>query len=250
MDLKSLKSKLEKLNSSNQPKEKKEKKNVYWKPTVGKEKIRVVPSKYNPENPFTELDINYSLNKTILSPENFQEKDPIVEFANKLKKENDKEKWILSKKIANKTRIFLPVIVRGKEEEGVKLWQFGKQVYMDFLNLADNEDIGDFTDILEGRDITVTTAGPESTGTPYNKSTIMPDMKVSPLHKDAKLVEKWLDEQPNPIDQFTKYSYDEIMGFLTTWLTADDSEAETEEEEVEIKPTKSSGKIKDLFKEG
>ncbi len=118
------------------------------------------------------------------------------------------------------------------------------------VNLADNEDIGDFTDVLEGRDITVTTAGPESTGTPYNKSTIMPDMKVSPLHKDAKLVEKWLDEQPNPIDQFTKYSYDEIMGFLTTWLTADDSEAETEEEEVEIKPTKSSGKIKDLFKEG
>lgn len=248
MDLKSLKSKLEKLNSSNQPKEKKEKKNVYWKPEVGKVKIRVVPSKFNPENPFTELELNYSLGKTILSPENFNEKDPIVEFANKLKKENDKEKWILSKKIANKTRIFLPVIVRGKEEEGVKLWQFGKQVYMDFLNLADNEDIGDFTDILEGRDITVTTAGPESTGTAYNKSTIMPEMKVSPLHKDAKLVETWLNEQPNPIEQFTRYSYEEIMGFLTTWLTTDDSEAE--EEEVEAKSTKSSDKIKDLFKEG
>ncbi len=40
-------------------------------------------------------------------------------------------------------RIFVPVVVRGEEAEGVKLWQFGKELYMDFLNLADNEDVGD-----------------------------------------------------------------------------------------------------------
>ena len=122
MNLSSIKEKLEQMNSAKAPKAKTEKKNVYWKPSVGKEKIRVVPSTFNKENPFTELSINYSLNRTIISPSNWGEKDPINEFIQMLKKQNNKEKWLLSKTLEPKTRVFLPIVVRGKEDEGVKLW--------------------------------------------------------------------------------------------------------------------------------
>ena len=211
-----------------------DKKNIYFKPSVGKEVVRVVPSKYNKSNPFAELYIHYGIgNKTMISPTNWGEKDPIVEFAKQLRKTNDKDNWRLAKKLDPKLRIFAPVVVRGKESEGVKLWQFGKETYMDFLNLADNEDVGDFTDIVEGRDITLTTVGPDVTGIAYNKTSIMPRTKQTSLSDDKNLVKSLLDNQPNPMETFKKYSYDEMKQALQDWLNPEDTEAETEEETTE-----------------
>jgi hypothetical protein len=62
-------------------------------------------------------------------------------------------------------RVFAPVIVRGEEEKGVRLWEFGKEVYQSLLSLAADEEVGDFTDIMEGRDMKIETVGPETTGT-------------------------------------------------------------------------------------
>ncbi|MGK3946350.1 hypothetical protein ABK046_49350, partial [Streptomyces caeruleatus] len=82
----------------------------------------------------------------------------------------NKENYALAKKLEAKVRVFVPVIVRGEEDKGVRLWQFGKQVYEELIALAVDDEIGDYTDVSSGRDITVETIGPESTGTPYNKS--------------------------------------------------------------------------------
>jgi hypothetical protein len=161
-------------------------KNLFWKPSVGKQLIRVVPSKYNKSNPFTEMKFYYGIGskKVMASPENWGEKDPIMEFAKQLRNTNDKENWRLAKKLDAKVRIFAPIVVRGQEDEGVKLWQFGKEVYQEFLNMAADEEIGDFTDIAQGRDIKLTTVGPEVTGTPYNKTSIGPSLKITPLSND------------------------------------------------------------------
>ena len=99
------------------------KKTVFWRPSVGKQVVRVVPSKYNKKNPFTEMYFHYGIGKnTMVSPVNWDEKDPIVEFAKQLRTTSDKENWRLAKKLDPKMRIFVPVIVRGEEAEGVKLW--------------------------------------------------------------------------------------------------------------------------------
>ncbi len=119
-------------------------------------------------------------------------------------------------------RIFVPVVVRGEEAEGVKLWQFGKELYMDFLNLADNEDVGDFTDVMSGRDITLTTVGPEVTGTNYNKTTIMPKVKETPLAADKAEIEALLDNQPNPMEVFKKYSFEDMKQALQEHLTPEE----------------------------
>ncbi len=133
----------------------------------------------------------------------------------------------MAKKLEPKMRVFAPVIVRGEEEQGVRLWQFGKETYMDFLNLADNEDVGDFTDVAVGRDIILTTVGPEVTGTPYNKTSIMPRTKETPVSEDKSYVKSVLDNQPNPIESFRKFSFDEMKQALQSWLTP---EGESEEE--------------------
>ena len=134
----------------------------------------------------------------MISPTNFGDKDPIALFAEKLREEYTKENYVLAKKLDAKNRIFVPVIVRGEEDKGVRLWQFGKQVYEELLALAVDDEIGDYTDIVNGRDLTVETVGPESTGTPYNKSSVRVRLKTSPLSGDATQVETWTNEQPNP----------------------------------------------------
>ena len=203
-------------------------KQLFWKPSVGKQTVRIVPFKYNKSNPFTEMQFYYGIGskKVMASPMNWGEKDPIKEFAKQLRQTNDKDNWRLAKKLDAKTRIFAPVVVRGEESEGVKLWQFGKEIYESFLQMAADEEVGDFTDILNGRDIKLNTVGPESTGTPYNRTTVAPSMKVSSLADDEALVEKLLEDQPDPKKVFKPLSYDDMKQNLQEWLSPEDAENE------------------------
>lgn len=202
-----------------------DRKKNFWKPSVGKQIIRIVPSAYDKENPFKEMYFHYGIGKrTISSPMNWGEKDPIKEFAQQLYQTQDKENFKLAKKLQPKMRVLVPVIVRGEEHLGVRLWEFGKGIYMEFLSLADDEDIGDFTDILEGRDITVDTVGPDVTGTAYNKSSVRVKPKTTPLAESKTQIKEWLETQPNPLELFKKYEYNEIKAFLQEWLAPDDED--------------------------
>jgi hypothetical protein len=205
-----------------------------FKPSIGKQTIRVVPFKYNKEYPFTEMKFYYGIGskKVIASPLNWSEKDPIAEFAKQLRGTNDKENWRLAKKLDPKTRIFAPVIIRGQESEGVHMWEFGKEIYEAFLQMAADEEVGDFTDIMMGRDIKLVTVGPESTGTAYNKTLIQPSMKVSVLSEDDKELELWLDDQVNPKESYKMLPFDDIKAALQEWLTP---EGEEEDETTPIK---------------
>ena len=228
MDLNALKQKLDTLQSKPQGGQKTDYSLIYWRPTVGKQQIRIVPSAYDASNPFTELKFYYGItNKVMISPANFGEKDPIALFAGKLREgEYNKENYVLAKKLDAKNRIFVPVVVRGEEDKGVRLWQFGKQVYEELLALAVDDEIGDYTDIVGGRDLTVETVGPEATGTPYNKSSVRVRLKTSPLSEDASLVEKWTSEQPNPKgDLFKRYSFEDMKSALEKWLSPEEEDS-------------------------
>jgi len=199
-----------------------------FKPQIGKQTVRVVPFKYNKEFPFTEMKFYYGIGskKVIASPLNWGEKDPIAEFAKQLRGTNDKENWRLAKKLDPKNRIFAPVIVRGEESEGVQLWEFGKEIFEAFLQMAADEEVGDFTDIMMGRDIKLVTVGPESTGTVYNKTTITPSMKTSPLSENDKDCELWLEDQVNPKESYKMLPFDEIKAALAEWLNPEDEKEE------------------------
>lgn len=197
----------------------------FWKPPVGKSLIRFAPSKLNKENPFQEIYFHYGIGKrTIISPINFGEKDPILEFSKELRKTKEPENWKLAKKLEPKMRVFAPVIVRGEEDKGIRLWEFGKEVYQSLLSLAADEDIGDFTDLLEGRDIKVETTGPDQNGTAYNKSKILPSLKTTSLTENKSQLDLWLEDQPEAFNFYKKYSFDEIKQFLSEWLNPETSD--------------------------
>jgi hypothetical protein len=245
MDLSSIKNKLSALQSAGQKKEKVDYTKYLWKPKQeGKSQIRIVPSKLNKQNPFQEVFVHYGFGKfPIYALTNWGEKDPIVEFAKQLRTTNDKENWKLSKKLEPKMRVFAPVIVRGEEDKGVRLWEFGKEIYMQLLGIADDEDYGDYTDINDGRDFTVEAVMGDIGGRQGLKSSIRIKPKTSPLTTDKADIAKFLEEQPNILEIQRKTEFDKLKEILQNWLNPEDAvdtvEEEVEEEEVTVVASKS-----------
>jgi hypothetical protein len=221
MDLSAIKAKLNSLQSKpgsgNGPKLSE----VIWKPSNGKHTVRIVPSVFNKSNPFRELFFHYGIGnlKVAISPRVFGEKDPIADFADELKKgEFDRDNWSLSKKLAPKMRVFAPVIVRGEEDKGVRLWEFGTEVYKELLAIADDEDVQDYTDPINGRDLTVEKLDPAAAGNSFGKTNIRVRTKITALSEDASQVQSWLTTQPDPNGIFKKYDYETLKTNLLEFL--------------------------------
>ena len=102
MDIEQIKKKLQQLQSTTSTKEN------FWKPIPGKTQIRIVPYKFNKDNPFVELYFHYNLgnNKTYLSPVSFGRTDPVNEFSEKLKSSGNRDEWLQGKKIEPKMNLF------------------------------------------------------------------------------------------------------------------------------------------------
>ena len=226
MDINAIKQRLSSLQSSGAKKEKVDYSKYYWKPKAeGKYQIRVVPSVLNKSNPFQEVFVHYGFSKfPIYALTNWGEKDPIVEFAKSLRTTQEKENWQLAKKLDPKMRIFAPVVVRGEEEKGVRLWEFGKEIYMQLLGIAEDEDYGDFTDISEGRDFTVDVVTGDIGGRQGLKSSIRVKPKTSPLGSDKETIKMWLTEQPNVLELQRKTAFDDLKSILANFLNPEEEE--------------------------
>ena len=221
MDLSKIKNRLDNLNQSSKPKntEKKDYTLIYWKPKAeGKFQIRFVPSKLNKDNPFQEIFMHYGIGKfPIVALTNWGENDPVVEFSKKLRTSSDSENWRLAKQLDPKMRVFAPVIVRGEEEKGVRLFEFSKTLYMELLSIADDEDYGDFTDINQGFDFVVTATKVQDR--PGFGLSLRPKPKQTPISEDADQVKTWLENQPILLEERYKYTYDKLKEELQTFIS-------------------------------
>jgi hypothetical protein len=188
-----------------------------WKTKPGKYQVRIVPYKFNKENPFIELLFHYNINnKTYLSPASFGRPDPILEFAEKLKKLGDTENWKAGKKMEPKLRTFAPVVIRGQENEGTKFWGFGKTVYQEILAIVADPDYGDITDEKNGRDIVIEIV--EEAGKTYPETRIRVKPNVSLLHDNAATATKLLEDQTDITEIYSELSYAELKTVLENWL--------------------------------
>jgi hypothetical protein len=222
MDISAIKQRLNSLQNTSK------KTDSLWKPKPGKYVLRIVPYKFNKQNPFIELLFHYNINnKTYLSPASFGRPDPILEFAEKLKRLGDTENWKAGKKMEPKLRTFAPVVIRGQENEGVKFWGFGKTVYQEILAIIADPDYGDITDENEGRDVVIEIV--EEAGKTYPETRIRVKPNVTKLTDNAELENKLLNEQTEITDIYSELSYAELKGVLENWLNPT---AQHEDEDV------------------
>lgn len=223
LDLAKIKGRLEALKNTTN------KTTSLWKPT-GKSTIRIVPYAHNPENPFIELLFHYNMNgKTYLSPSSFGRPDPIVEFANKLKKTGNKDEWKQGRSLEPKMRTYVPILVRGQESEGVKFWGMGKQVYQEILAIIADADYGDITDLKTGRDVVVEFKSAEETGKSFPETAIRvkPNTSLAFDPNDSAVREK-VKNQKNVTELFPELTYDELASVMDTWLNASEANPDGE----------------------
>ena len=219
-----------------------------FKPANGKSQVRIVPYKFNKDIPFIELYFHYNINnKTYLSPMSFGRPDPIVEFAEKLKRTGDTDDWKAGKKMEPKLRTFVPVIVRGKESEGVKFWGFGKTVYQDILGYIADPDYGDITDPNTGRDIVLEVMSAEESNASYPTTTIRVKPAVSKLADSPETIQQLLDGQKEITELYSELSYAELKSVLENWLNPSAAVNDEIVEELEApKPKAQPAKVEEV----
>ena len=226
MDLNAIKNRLNQLQTTNT------RTTNLWKPQPGQQLIRIVPYKFNKDNPFIELYFHYDLGgKNYLSPISFGRPDPIEEFAQKLKSTGSKDDYRLGRKIEAKMRTFAPIVVRGEEKEGVRFWGFGKTVYQELLSIIADPDYGDITDPSNGRDVAVEFKTAEETGKSFPSTTIRVKPNQTPITEDASILEAIKETQKNITEIYQERSYDELTQALNDYLNGGtESEGKTKEE--------------------
>jgi hypothetical protein len=212
LNIAALKAKLNQFNRQG------ERSDALWKPTEGKTVVRIVPWKDNRENPFIELYFHYLGNKTHLSPTSYGNRDPIMEFADELATGGTKDDYAQARPFRAKLRTFVPVVVRGEEEKGVRFMSFGKTVYQELLSIIADPDYGDITDVKNGRDIVVEYIPQEKSDTNFAKTMVRPKPNQTPLHADADTVKKFLTEQPDIRAIFKEPTYEELKVALERYL--------------------------------
>lgn len=240
MDIKKIQEKLAQYQSQSTQTSK-----VLWKAPAGKAQIRLVEYKHNKDVPFVELYFHFNItkNRPILSPISYGEADPIVEFAQKLRKTGSKEDFLLARKLEPKMRVFAPIVVRGAEDEGIKIWGFGKTVSTELMNFIVDPDYGNIADTMKGRDIVVETITPAEAGNQYGKTNIRVKPTQTPLHTDASVVQKLLENQPVIPDIYTRHTYDELKEILKNYLNPEnEQETESAPKTAEAPKSASQGK--------
>ena len=202
--------------------------NAMWRPEEGEEHtVRLLSFPENDGQPFKERWFYYNIgnNPGLLAPKQFGDPDPIQELINTLRDDGSKESYELAKKLYPKMRCYAPVIVRGEEDKGVRLWSFGKTVYQSLLNIMLDEDYGDITDPTDGRDVKVTCVKPP--GRMWATTTVRPRGKATALSTEAKQVQDWSAAIPDLDEMYTCKSYEELEKIVNDWLNGAESDTDT-----------------------
>lgn len=213
INLDKMKEKLE--NADNRGKKSGGKDNQFFKPELGDQDIRILPSEDG--DPFKEYWFHYGVGTTVLCPKrNFGEKCPICDYASNLWQEGTDESKKMAKSLFARQRFFSNVVVRGKEADGPKPYGYGKELYKKLIKLALDPDVGDFTDPDGGRDMRLSYE--KGSGAQFPTSDIMPKPVTKALAKSKKEIKEILDKV-QPIDSFfERKTPEEVKKILEAFL--------------------------------
>ena len=193
------------------------KKDLFWKPQDGDQVIRILPT--SDGDPFKEFWFYYNLDKApVLCPKrNFGEDSPVLDFASALYKEGTPDSIEMAKKLFPKQRFFSPVLVRGEEGLGVRIWGYSKTVYEQLLQLVLNPDYGDVTDTETGTDL-VLNYGKKS-GAMFPSTKLTPKRKASTVCKDGDSdCKELLEEIPDFDGLFERRTTEQVQELLDKFM--------------------------------
>ncbi|MEK9769576.1 MAG: hypothetical protein VW683_11695 [Betaproteobacteria bacterium] len=217
----------------------------FWKPSEGENVIRILPSPDG--DPFKHFHFHYNVGEKagFLCPKkNFGDDCPVCDFVSKLYNDGDDESRQLARKLVAKSRFFSPVLVRGEEAEGVKVWGYSKTVYENLLQLVLNPDYGDITDAHNGTDLVLTYG--KAPGAMFPSTNITARRKTSALVPDADQMSELLDNEVDFDKLFEVKSKDDVSAILDKFLLGEDGD---DSDGVVVSDNSSGSSVDDAFKD-
>jgi hypothetical protein len=205
-------------------------KNVFWKPVDGESNIRIVPTADG--DPFKDFHFHYNVAQGgFLCPKrNFGDDCPVCNFANKLWNEGTEDSKKMAKDLFAKQRFFSPVLVRGEESEGVRVWGYGKMAYESLLKIVVDPDYGDITDPESGNDLKIMYGKPP--GAAFPRTDIRPRPRKTVLCDDAlggeERCAELLEKIPSFDSLFERKTTEEVSKLLDTFLDGDSNDNQVE----------------------
>ena len=203
-------------------------KDAFWRPQDGETTIRIVPTPDG--DPFKEFWFHYNVGKNpgFLSPKrNFGEDDPLDSFIRSLYNEGTEESVKMAKSLGARQRFFAPVLVRGEEDKGVRVWGFGKTAYAELLNLVLNPDYGDITDVDNGTDLVINYGKPP--GAQFPQTSITPRRRSSALSENPDQTAAFLDQIPDWGNLFERKTPAQVQEMLDEFLLDEEDSNNTTE---------------------
>jgi len=216
---------------------------AFWRPPEGESVIRIVPTADG--DPFKEFWFHYNLGKNpaFLSPKkNFGDSDPLDDFVRKLFNEGTDDSIRMAKNLMARQRFFSPVIVRGEEDQGVRLWGYGKMAYQELLGLVLNPEYGDITDAEDGTDLVINYGKPP--GASFPQTSITPRRRNSPLMEETEKTKEFLESIPDFSGVFERKTSEQVQAMLDQYLLGEE-DAESASSET-VKYGKSSDGTKSV----
>jgi hypothetical protein len=200
----------------------------FWRPEEGENNVRIIPTPDG--DPFKEFHFHYNVGTSgFLCPKrNFGDECPVCNFANRLWADSDEDSRKMAKSLFAKQRFFSPVLVRGNEEEGVKVWGFGKMAYQKLLNIVLDPDYGDITDPEKGNDLKVLYE--KASGASFPTTDIRPRPRKTPLCDEAiggeERCAELLENVPSFDNLFERKSTEVVQETLDRFLNGEDGKEE------------------------
>ena len=221
-----------------------------WRPQEGDQTIRILPTEDG--DPFKEYHFHYNVgrNPGILCPKkNHGEDCPICEFASKLWRDgvenSDDTAKREAKKLFVRKRYFSPIMVRGQESQGVKVWSYGKTAYETLLGYVLDPDYGDITHPETGTDLVLNYHVPGTPGS-FPKTSLKPRRRPSVLcDEDVADCDDLIASVPEIDSLFQRHTSAEVQSMLDEYLSSD---ATSENRSSETQKYNTESKVDEAFK--
>jgi len=201
----------------------------FWRPQDGTQTIRILPM--DDGDPFKEFFFHYNVGTSgFLCPrKNFGDDCKVCDFGTSLFREGTEESIKQAKNLFARQRFFSPVVVRGEEDSGVRVWGYGKGAYGDLLKLVTNPQYGDITDTETGVDLDLDYGTPA--GAKFPKTAIQAQRLSSKLNDNDEKAADWLGNMPEFNNLFERKTSSDVKVILDEFLSSDqnaeDSSSET-----------------------
>lgn len=197
---------------------------IIWRPKPGTHVVRTLPWPDMPDGEvYPERWFYYEITRGgCVVPDAFGEPDPVKDLRIKCYEDGRPEMRELAKKLHPRRKAYVPIIVRGEENLGVRLWAMSKTIHEEMLGYylvrSLNPGPGGIADLEQGFDVDVTVEKPAGTDF-YRTKTDVPRDREPTAAGSPEDVKKWMSELPNINEMYPCPSYEEVKNLVEQWFT-------------------------------